>query len=167
MTGFAANKMGIDGYAYEKSWADARYNKDVNAFLKEIHGDSHGAGEQLYHSFSNIKGTQFNVGDTFKVPLMATTGEQYPTYGDDSKAPEVIFRMGPETKIAAYDENKGQDRKDAGYRWGEAVTSGEFTVTAVHDEAVERPSSYWEPKTIKVVDIKQTKTFDPSTGRWS
>lgn len=184
ITGAAAEIMGITGYRSEPGDNMVIPNK----FLAAIAADTQGSEETLYHSFENIKGVTFREGDTFRIPLTASSGDVGDSYGvrldRDSQRGEpvvIVFQQG--TQMAGYSTMTKRDAVDLGhqtvqealderqYLWDEALVAGGFQVLEVRDH-VPLGLQHWRSKRDhgkaygKVVFVKQTETFDPQTKQW-
>ena len=172
----AAGMMGIPGWDKERVDASgfpikltgdySVTDRRVTDLLQTIH-DSPGSKEPLYHGFANRNGMQFNVGDTLKIPLMATAGEMGTVgYGvrqhDQPVGQPTLFELPKGTKIAGYSAWRKSD--DFGHKWSEAITGGEFRVESV--KTVRGISHAWWDPAVTIVRLKPIGTFNPSTKAW-
>lgn len=179
MSGHAAAIMGIKGY---QQFGDLGEKSDtaVRRFLEEIGNDKIGSEEHLFHGFQNTRNITFRVGDTFKLPLTATSGSKGDSVGygqrldraDQEGEPSVIaFPQG--TPMVPYSKWKKDDAKDFGHVYSEALVAGEFRVVRVRKQLLPkpqhdtRPGKTWHPSTlVNVIDVEPIGTFDVGTGEW-
>lgn len=181
IAGEAATQMGIAGY--RQTYGDPQI---AERFLQHIADDGIGSEEPLYHSFQNVRHTDFKVGDTMRLPLTATSGD-VGSYGIRSDAKDqsgepTVFVFEKNTQMVGYSTITPRDAKDVGfdtveealkdrqYLWDEAIIAGGFEVTRVeknvglglqHDS---RGKGYHGVAVGSVVYLRQTETFDPKTG---
>jgi hypothetical protein len=189
ITGQAAAQMGIPGYKVTET--DAAYRKMADYFLTEIAKDTTGSEEILRHSFENMAGTVFKVGDTLQLPVLAAAGDVTTGYGKrsdkrDQDGQPVVFEFEVGTQMAAYSGMSLYDARDGGYKsideanrdrghiWDEALVAGAFEVVSVttaymgsqHNSGPERPNSSIDQLFGQVVRLRQIKTYDPATKTW-
>lgn len=188
LTGESAVQMGIPGYTKYEVTPEAE--RIATKFLTGIANDQ-GSEEVLHHSFENVRQTQFQVGDTLRLPLTATSGN-VGSYGkrsasEDQQGQPVVLEFEPGTQMVAY---SGMSKKDAvdlghprteqgklaaikerGYVWDEAIVAGGFRIESVRTEYMgsqhsNTPRQNHETVQIygKVVRLKQVETFDLKTG---
>jgi hypothetical protein len=188
ITGRSAAQMDIPGYRTDEHEAKT-LDKIATKFLTAIAEDENGSEEILHHSFENVNGTVFKIGDTLRLPLTATSGD-VGTYGkrldaEDQRGEPVVFEFEKGTKMMAYSRISQNTAKDLGYTrdaagvrkamkefghvWDEAIVAGGFEVTGVTTRYMgsQHNSDPNGPVTQlygKVVRLKQTETFDPKTG---
>jgi hypothetical protein len=177
ITAAAAASMEISGYTHKDQ---EHYANVANKFLDAISGDKKGSEEVLYHSFENVRGTDFKVGDTMRLPLTATQGGEPGHYGTrldkvDQRGEPTVFKFEKGTQILAYDKW----RKDADGDWprefktsyAEAITAGGFKVVGVEKSGSDMFGMQHNsadhthgPVTGAVVTLRQTETFDRNEG---
>lgn len=161
ITADAAKIMGISGYKQLYKDGSTRETRGIaNRFLEGIR-DSSGSVEPLYHGFQNVKGVVWKAGDTFKVPLLATSGDidtsaQYGAGGE----PPTIFEFPKGTRMAGYAKASEANAKEKGHIWNEALVAGEFRVVGVRQAS----SATWVRMT--VVRLEPKSVFDPNSKRW-
>jgi pterin-4a-carbinolamine dehydratase/GNAT superfamily N-acetyltransferase len=182
ITGAAAAQMSIPGYRTDDN---GRVNQVATRFLTEIANDSSGSEEVLHHSFENIRGTNFQVGDTLRLPLTASSGD-VGDYGkrldkEDQSGQPVVFEFEKGTQMVAYGGMKLADARDGGHKtihdaikdrghvWDEAIVAGGFKVTGVETKYMgsqhDRQSKGVTQQIYgKVVRLKQTETYHPKNG---
>lgn len=185
LTGGAAALMGIEGYN-NRGELSAEGKNIVDRFLRAIGEDQDGAEEVLHHSFENVRGTSFKVGDTLRLPLTATAGD-IGHYGvrldaEDQEGMPIVFEFAKGTQMAAYSGIQKKDLEDLGaptieaaikergYVWDEAIVAGGFRVTGVETKYMGSQHSRGNPGTVqvfgKVIKLQQTESFHPTKG-WS
>lgn len=172
LTGEAAQRMGIAGYKHTELTPQS--DKIVTNFLTEIANDGHGAEEVLYHAFENVKHTEFTPGDTLRLPLLAAAGEAGTTYGlrstmEGQVGQPTVFVFEPGTQMVAYSRWGRDDAKEFGHVWSEAIVAGGYTVTKVEEHyfGSQHNNQHTQSQVFgKVVYLKQTETFDPTTKKW-
>lgn len=182
ITGEAAAQMGIGGYRHEGNENAAKL---ADRFLTEIASDPTGSEEVLHHSFENVRGTEFAVGDTLRLPLTATSGD-VGSYGvrldaNDQRGEPTVFEFERGTQMVAYSGTTLHDARDLGHAtvhdalkesgkvWDEAIVAGGFKVTGVkrvymgsqHNKGAEGGMSQLYGR---VVRLQQTETFHPTEG---
>ncbi len=188
ITGAAAAMMGIESYTdFAKS---PEVKKIATGFLTQIAADTTGSEEILNHSFMNIRGTQFKVGDTLRLPVTATSGD-VGSYGtrlemENQEGEPVVFEFEKGTQMMGYatmthhsavedlgykGPNAVHDAlKEKGYVWDEAIVAGGFKVVSVRDNVYFGSQHMMRATTKipqlygKVVRLRQTETFDPKKG---
>lgn len=152
ITGAAATQMGLPGYEFNEEHFDPKVKKIADRFLTEISGDQFGAPENLYHSFENVRNTEFKVGDTMRLPLTATSGGRYGSYGirldaENQRGQPIVFVFDKGTQMMGYSggmrskhrlENAGYESNEQMFResgtiWDEAIVAGGFEITSVTD----------------------------------
>jgi hypothetical protein len=187
ITGRASTIMGIAGYrdqSHEAHVAENGYYSDSDkTILKKtdqvltqsaqrlvsmIGGDHVGSEEPLYHGYEDRAGTQFHVGDTMRVPPLATAGDfvdcvGYGTHLDKEYQVGIptVFAFAPGTQMAAYGKWGKDDQKDFGHVYSEAIVAGGFKVTHVE---LQQPTGAHDLRPVQVVYLKQTESFHPDTG---
>ena len=167
ITGDAAEFMGIPGYTKglesNEDWMD-HASKD---FLGRIAADKEGSPEPLYHAFQNVLGTEWRVGDTMRLPIMASSGgspDEVWMYGArldpaDQEGKTTIFEFPAGTPMAGYSAWDEEATEEFGYRWAEALTAGGFEVTGVREHVhLGRIGT--------VVTLGQSEVFDARTESW-
>lgn len=182
ITGASAERMGIAGYHYGPTGGAERA---ADKFLAAIAEDTAGSEEVLHHSFENVRGTEFAVGDTLRLPLTATSGD-VGSYGvrldaNDQRGEPTVFEFEHGTQMVAYSGTTLRDAKDLGHAtvhdalkesgkvWDEAIVAGGFEVVGVkkvymgsqHNKGVEGGMSQLYGR---VVRLQQTETFHPTEG---
>ena len=176
MRGLAAHMMGIPGWAPEGNWVgqgpyaapEKSISKAVTTFLENI-ASSPGSEEPLYHGFQNTRRASFKVGDTVRLPLLATAGKpDTVSYGirlepKDQEAEPTVFAFEKGTQMVGYSKWNKAAAKEFGYVWTEALVAGGFEVTKV-TRAVHPWSVRFGPLPVRIVYLKQTETWDPKTG---
>lgn len=182
ITGQSASVMGIDGYNISKYHSGVNEKTIAIGMLREIANDKVGAEEVLFHGFQNINNTEFNVGDTMKLPLTATAGSAdgavgYGFAGDAEyqKGKPTVFVFEKGVPMVAYNKWNKSDSKEFGHVYSEAITAGEFKVTKVEtyledkswqfftDENGKRDARHLD---VDFVFLEHVSTFNPDTGKW-
>jgi hypothetical protein len=171
ITGHSAIRMGIAGYEDYEASKESRNLGDK--FLRVI-ASSGGVNEPLYHGFNNTAGTQWKVGDTLSLPLLATAGDisdsaGYAFYGQDVGDPNAptVFEFPVGTPYAGYSRWDREQSKAFGYQWGEAIVAGKFEITGIrtaNDPFFPPGSSRSGDYT--VVTLKPLAVFDPELEKW-
>lgn len=163
ITWAAASMMGVKGYEAPDKEDERRSERIASRFLTAIHEDRVGSEETLYHVFDNKSEAAFKVGDTFTLPLAATSGDiSFPGWysgspTDDAREQRMtVFEFPRGTPIAGYERYvKTEDTKAI---WQEALTAGRFQVTG------SRRMGDWP--NWRVVSVRPTETFNPVTKTW-
>lgn len=179
ITGEAANIMGIEGYERADPYQKV-YQTDAERFLKAISDDEIGAEEMLHHGFQNTRNITFKPGDTFRIPLTASSGslDDAAGYGlrldrADQKGRCTVFVFPKGTAMAAYGKWNNEDAAEFGYKYTEAIVAGEFRIMSTnliemnfpqHDR---RPGETWQPTSmVEVVELEPVSVFDMDTRMW-
>lgn len=179
ISGEAADTMGIEGYRTDELNRKV-YGRVSDKFLQAISDDEIGTEEILYHGFQNTRGIDFKEGDTFKIPLTATSGGMDDAMGyglrldrKDQKGQATVFVFPHGTSMAAYQKWNNEDAKDFGFKYSEAIVAGEFQVVKStliemnmpqHDST---PGETWHPTTVfNVVELEPISIFDMDTKSW-
>jgi hypothetical protein len=171
----AADMMAIPGYSgYRLSGGmfDPGLASVAKEMLSAIHSDTVGSEELLYHGFENIRQIDWKIGDTFDVPLLATSGEggNSASYGirseeSDQEGLPTVLEFVKGTPIVAYSKNKASEAKESGYVYNEAITAGRFRVVGVRKETY-RWNALRGPIEVTIVTVEPVATFDPETKAW-
>lgn len=165
LTGYSATLMGIDGYRpSEGMWEKAQ---SFTQKLLRVINASDGVKEPLYHGFQNVRGIDWKVGDTLKLPLTATSGDEDGSAGygmrldpKDNKGPPTVFEFPVGTKFAGYSRWDRENAKSFGHQWGEAIVAGKFEITGTRKATAANRREY------TVVSLKPLEVFDPTAKRW-
>lgn len=165
VTGHSALRMGIDGYEDYEASKESRNLGDK--FLRVI-ASSAGVNEPLYHGFNNTAGTQWKVGDTLSLPLLAAAGDKedaagYGFHGEDVGKP-AVFEFPVGTPYAGYSRWDRERSKEFGYQWGEAIVAGKFEITGTRTE--HDPFTGPRGADYTVVSLKPLAVFDPELEKW-
>jgi len=171
ITGEAAAMMGIPGYRRDDIEENARSRQRLaNAFLQAIE-TSPGSPHELTHGFTNVNGTEWHVGDTIRIPLMATSGDvpgdSAGGYGlrtdpENRRNALTAFVLPAGTPMAGYARWARGDAVDFGHIWSEAIVGGGFRITGVG----RTKTLGWRREPVTVVHLEQTEIFDPATRTW-
>jgi predicted ABC-type ATPase/2'-5' RNA ligase len=170
MSGYSAQEMGIPGFKYDGLASDPE-KKDVGLMLDNISNDHGGSNEKLFHAFDDGAKIQWKVGDTFKLPLTATSGGdvgevQIYAYHDpeNQKGIPTVFEFPKGTRMSGYNPWSKEDAQEFGYKWSEAIVSGEYEVTGTRQV----PNPYFHVADIPttVVTLKPIGYYDTSTKTW-
>jgi hypothetical protein len=183
MAGLAAKSMGIPGWEVE-DWREAekRVTNAVDRFITHI-AASPGSEEPLYHGFQNTRGIDFKVGDTMRLPLVATSGSSGSiSYGmrmekQDQEGEPTLFAFEKGTQMVAYGKwgrpgsDPDGDSGDFKEVYSEAIVAGGYKVTKVtraqfpYNAHWDVRNPKWDGKVpVKVVYLQQTETYDPVKG---
>ena len=165
ITGSSAELMGLDGW---KTYEGTSPTQAKN-FLHAIHADVVGAEEVLYHGFADRNATDWQVGDTFGLPLTATSGDRDHSIGyghrldvkDEVGTTPTVFVFPKGTPIAAYSIDRSHE---FGYYYNEAITAGKFRVVEVDRDYI-NDGSWGKSKTVRVL-LEPVATFDPDSKSW-
>ena len=165
ITGHSATVMGIGGY--ESDGVSKQESNLGNKFLDVI-AKGQGAGEKLYHGFSNSKGIVWKEGDTIRLPLTATSGDidtstSYGVnYSREDNSGATVFEFPARTAMAGYARWDRNSTKDLGHTWSEAIVAGEFKVAGIGT----RTEQGFKQLPVRVVTLEPTALFDRASGKW-
>lgn len=168
MSGYAAKLMGIEGYRYRDDMLETPEKNDVKKILQAIANDTKGSPEKLYHGFQNIGNKEWKIGDTIKLSLTATSGDDHTySYGlrldpKDQEGPGTMYEFPVGTQLSLYGRNNKEDAKEFGYKYTEAIVAGEFKITGLR--TIQEDT--WRHRDIQVVQLEPVKVFDPVTNSW-
>jgi hypothetical protein len=165
ITGYSAQRMMIDGY--RDLGASERAQNLAEKFLSVI-AEGRGAGEKLYHGFTNSQRIDWKPGDTLKLPLSASTGDLTDaagygiSYNRDDNSLATIFEFPEHTAMAGYSRWDRENTKDFGHTWAEAIVAGEFRVRGTRTAH----EGGWKKLPVTVVELEPVSLFDPETRRY-
>ena len=114
---------------------------------------------------------EFKPGDTFRLPLTATSGTR-DTVSYGVKDPDfhsdvgeaTLFEFPKGTKLAGYSKHPAGYAKEFGYLWSEAIVAGGFRVVSSTRQK-DISGAYWNP-TVNVVRLEPTEIFNPTSKKW-
>jgi hypothetical protein len=166
-TGHAAEVMGIDGY--EQHEAPKLVKTLVGRFLDTI-ANGRLSEETLFHGFIDQKNIEWKVGDTVRLPLLASTGDESTAFGyatnysegDAAGKGATAFEFAAGTPMAGYLRWDREHAKEFGHQWMEAIVAGEFKVTGIRTGK----EGGWRELPVKVVQLAPVRVFDPASRKW-
>ena len=167
ITGHSAAVMGIPRYDDMRPTTQA---KNLGNKFLDVIAEGRGAGEKLYHGFSNTKGIKFKAGDTIKLPLKAASGDldEAAGYGisytrsDEENSSASAFEFPAHTPMAGYSRWDRENTKNFGHTWSEAIVAGEFRVVGIRTEH----ETGWKQLPYTVVTVEPIGLFDRKANEW-